>query len=166
MSKPPPNAAASPTSDRWSVYDRVDGCPNGVLVTRIKVSGREVGFSRYSTLFPASLNVELDRTAPTSACANTAVRLPSRALITGPAVKYRPPASSWKGKRTAQVDGGWQKEAVPRNRSTYRDMLAFTPRCPRNPRSIEASNPKGPLPSVRNGDTAWSTMIANGRLVT
>src|SRR4029450_3799573 len=165
MSKPPPNAAASPTSDRWSVYDRADGCPNGVLVTRIKVSGREVGFSTYSTLFPASLNVELDRTAPTSACANTAVRLPSRAVITGPAVKYRPPASSWKGKRTAQVDGGWQKDAVPRNGSTYRDTLAFTPRCPCNPRSIEASNPKGPLPRLRTGATAWPTVRGKGGLV-
>src|SRR6185436_2639219 len=149
-----------------SVYDRVDGCPNGVLVARIKESGREVGFSTYSTLLPASLNVDLDRTAPTSACANTAVRLPSRAVITGPAVKYRALASSWKGRRTAQVDGGWQKEAVPRNGSAYRDTLAFTPRRPRTPRSIDASNPKGPLPRLKNGDTAWSTMIANGRLVT
>ena len=40
--------------------------PERLPVTRIRVSGSAFGFARYSTLFPASLNVELDRTAPTS----------------------------------------------------------------------------------------------------
>jgi hypothetical protein len=86
-------------------------------------------------------------------------------VITGPAVTYTALASSSNARLTPQLPS-WQKEAVPRNGSAYRDTLAFTPRCPRSPRSIEASNPNGPLPWLKNGDTAWSTMIANGTSVT
>ena len=70
--------------------------------------GKEVGLTTYSTLFPEKLNVELDRTAPTSACANTEVRLCSRAVTTGPAVTYSALVSPLNGTRIAQIQGGWQ----------------------------------------------------------
>ena len=81
-------------------------------------------------------------------------------------MKYIALASSSNAETDRADRGGWQQEAVPRNGSTYPDTLAFTPRCPRSPRSIEASNPNGPLPRLKNGDTGWSTMIANGTFST
>src|SRR6186997_3318498 len=105
MSMPPPRAAVSPTSDKRSPYDTLFGCPNGWPVTTMSQVGKEVGLTTYSTTFPEKLNVELDRTAPTSACAKTEVRLCSRAVTTGPAVTYSALVSPLNGTPTAQIEG-------------------------------------------------------------
>ena len=78
-------------------------------ITRLNAACRSRGL-RYGQFINGLqlANVELDRTAPTSACANTEVRLLSRAVHTGPAVKYMALTSSLNRTRTAHTNGGWQ----------------------------------------------------------
>ena len=81
-------------------------------------------------------------------------------------MKYIALASSSNARLTAQTEGGWHQEAVPRNGSIYRGYAGFHAEVPAQPsfdRSFESERAAAEAEERRTG---WSTMIANGTFAT